>query len=244
MNSSRRRLVIAAAGLYACWMIFAMITSPPANALVQERSGHSLSPGQELTKEEREAAGEDGAAQFKHSAPVQWVSRLTGIGLEDSYLVMMGLNFLAVAAFIIWYSKKHLSAMFRNRTAAIQKAMEEARKTSAEANQRLAEIEARLSRLDAEIQQMRASAEQEAAAEEQRIKVAAEQDARKIVESVGQEITAAVKIARRDLTAYAADLAVALARKQIHVDAATDQNMVQHFARQLSNGDGPDNEVT
>jgi len=39
------------------------------------------------------------------------------------------------------------------------------------------------------------------------------------------------------LTAYAADLAVTLARKQIHVDPATDQNILQYFAGQLSNGD-------
>jgi hypothetical protein len=32
------------------------------------------------------------------------------------------------------------------------------------------------------------------------------------------------------LTAYAADLAVGLAKKQIHVDAATDQALVRGFA--------------
>jgi len=119
----------------------------------------------------------------------------------------------------------------------IQKAMEEARQASAEANRRLAEIESRLSKLDVEIGEMRAAAEKEAAAEEERIKAAAEEDARKIVESVGQEVATAVRTARRELTAYAADLAVALAKKSIHIDSATDQTLVQHFARQLSNGD-------
>jgi F0F1-type ATP synthase membrane subunit b/b' len=44
---------------------------------------------------------------------------------------------------------------------------------------------------------------------------------------------AAGKAARRQLTAYAADLAVGLAQKQIHVDAATDQALVRNFAGQL-----------
>jgi F-type H+-transporting ATPase subunit b len=85
---------------------------------------------------------------------------------------------------------------------------------------------------------MRAAAEEEAAAEEQRIKAAAEEDARKIVESAEQEIAAAVKSARRELTAYAADLAVSLAKKQIHVDAATDHALLRSFAQQLSANGG------
>jgi len=53
------------------------------------------------------------------------------------------------------------------------------------------------------------------------------------VASAEQEIAAAAKAARRQLTAYAADLAVGLARKQIHVDPATDQALVRYFSGQL-----------
>jgi len=152
------------------------------------------------------------------------------------------LNFAIIAGAIIWISRKNLPAMFRNRTASIQKAMQEAHKASEEASRRLSEIEARLSRLDVEIAQMVAAAEKEAAAEEERIKAAALEDARKIVESVGQEIAAAARAARRELTAYAADLAVSLATKQIKVDTTTDQMLVRNFADELSatsNGSGP-----
>src|SRR2546429_9873366 len=147
-----------------------------------------------------------------------------------------------VAGVIVWVSKKNLPALFRDRTASIQKAMQEARKASEDANRRLSEIEARLSRLDVEIGQMAAAAEKEAAAEEDRIKAAAEEDARKIVESADQEIAAAARAARRELTAYAADLAVSLAAKQIKVDTTTDQMLVRNFADELSatsNGSGP-----
>jgi F0F1-type ATP synthase membrane subunit b/b' len=93
--------------------------------------------------------------------------------------------------------------------------------------------------LDQEIAQMRATAEKEAAAEEARIRTAAEEDARRIVESAQQEIAAAAKAARRDLTAYAADLAVSLAAKQIKVDAPTDQALLRRFASQLSANGAP-----
>ena len=238
LRKSAPTLILLIAGV-----IFLSTGSQPVRALsLQEPSSASdaaLSPSEELAKESREAAGEEGSAQFKHSAPVRWISRLTGLDLEQSYLLGMGINFAIVAGVIIWISRKNLPAAFRNRTAMIQKAMEEARQASADANRRLADIETRLSKLDVEIGEMRAAAEKEAAAEEERIKAAADEDARKIVESVGQEISTAVRTARRELTAYAADLAVALAKKQIHVDAATDQTLVRDFASQLSNGDKP-----
>jgi F-type H+-transporting ATPase subunit b len=201
-------------------------------------SGGQGSMSQQLVKESREAAGEDDQSQFKHSASVRLVAKLTGLDLEHAYWVCVLLNFVVIAAAIFWLSKKNLPGLFRNRTASIQKAMEEARKASEDANRRLTEIEARLSKLDVEIGGMRAAAEKDAAAEEQRIKAVAAEDARKIVESAEQEITAAAKSARRELTAYAADLAVSLAKKQIHVDAATDQALLRNFAQQLATNGG------
>jgi F0F1-type ATP synthase membrane subunit b/b' len=87
---------------------------------------------------------------------------------------------------------------------------------------------------------MREAAEKEAAAEEARIQAAAVEDARKIVESAEQEIAAAAKSARRELTAYAANLAVSLAAKQIKVDTATDEALVRGFAQDLAPRAGKD----
>src|SRR6202007_3114061 len=97
----------------------------------------------------------------------------------------------------------------------------------------LADIESRLMKLDVEIGMMRDAAEKEAAGEEARIQAAAKGDAEKIVAATEHEIAAATKAARRELTAYAADLAVALAQKQIRVDSTTDQALVKNFAGQL-----------
>ena len=196
-------------------------------------------PGRQLAHESNEAAGEgkDEMAEFKESASVRLISRLTGLNLQQSYWLSMALNFAVIAAVMVWAGLKYLPGMFRDRSTAIQKAMQQAQMTSEEARRRLAEIESRLMKLDVEIGMMRDAAEKEGAAEEARIQAAAEEDARKIVISAEQEIAAAVKAARRQLTAYAADLAVGLARKQIRVDAATDQALVRSFAGQLSGTD-------
>ena len=198
----------------------------------------------QLARESREAAGEEEkneTAEFKQSAAVQWIAQKTGLSLQQAYRLCVLLNFAVMGGVLFWASRKYLPNLFRQRTSAIQKAMQEAQKASDEARRRLAEIESRLMRLDGEIGMMRNAAEREAANEEARIHAAAEEDARKIVESARQEIAAAAKAARRELTAYAADLAVGLAQKQIRVDAATDQALVREFAGQLTaSPDGPE----
>ncbi len=236
----QRRISFISASVLLTWMFLALNVSAHAQAAVSAASApasaeYSASNNDsQPSQESREASGEDEQAQFKHSASVQLVAKLTGLSLEHAYWLCVLLNFAVVAGTILWFSKKNLPGVFHSRTNSIQKAMLEARQTSEEANRRLAEIETRLSRLDTEIGSMRALAEKEAAAEEARIKAAAEQDARKIVESAEQEIAAAAKLARRELMAYAADLAVNLAAKQIKVDAATDQALVRGFAQELS----------
>jgi F-type H+-transporting ATPase subunit b len=210
------------------------VKPPPVKQEPQSVQG-PRGPGQELAYETREAAGEeaDETAQFKRSASVALVARLTGLSLGNAYFFCVLLNFFVVAVLIIWLARKCLPGMFTARTVAIQRAMQEARKASEEARRRLAEIENRLMKLDGEIGMMRDAAEKEAAAEEARIQAAAQEDARRIVEGAQQEIASAARAARRQLTAYAADLAVGLAQKQIQIDAAADQVLLRNFADEL-----------
>jgi F-type H+-transporting ATPase subunit b len=194
----------------------------------------------ELAHTSNEAAGEeqDETKQFKESPSVQWVARHTGLSLQAAYWVLVSLNFAIIAALVVWGWKKNVPAMFRARTENIRKNLEEARQASEDANRRLSDIESRLSRLDGEISEMRQKAEAEGVAEEERIRVAAEEDRRKVVEAAEQEIDAVARAARRDLKAYAASLAVSLAEKRIHVDAATDQALVSGFVRDLGRNGG------
>jgi len=217
-----------------------------ASGAAQEKSSDSAqasaSQGQtvagELAEESREAAGEDKNEALKTSASVRFLSKITGLDVHKSYWLAVILNFAIIAGLVLWAARKNLPGLFQNRTASIQKAMEEARTLSADANRRLADIESRLSKLDVEIGTMQANAEKEVQAEEQRIVEATKEETRKIVETAEQEIASAVKIARRDLKAYAADLAVTIAGKQIKVDAATDKSLVERFAQQLTGNGG------
>ena len=80
---------------------------------------------------------------------------------------------------------------------------------------------------------MRSEAETAAKGEEERVMAAAEEERRRIVQSAEQEIAMAANAARRELKAYAADLAVDLAEKKIQVNQAADQMLVREFTANL-----------
>jgi F-type H+-transporting ATPase subunit b len=190
--------------------------------------------GEELTGAAAGEAGEkEENTQFKYSKSVVWMGHLVGLGPRASYLVYWFLNFVLVVLFFVLLFRSSVPQMFRDRTQAIQKGIREAQAASAEAARRLSDIEARLAKLDTEVAEIRTSAEREAAAEEQRILQAAEDDKRKVLESVETEIGAIARNARRELKTYAATLAVDLASRKIKVDEPTDQALLREFVGQL-----------
>ena len=225
-------------------LLLSVVFSGPARSVAQEgqaqpavsSSSEKETSAKGASENKKEAAQGDDTEQFKQSASVRALAGKLGISAHNAYWLSVILNFLIIAGAIIYFSRLHLPTFFRNRTDGIRKAMDEAKQASEEARRRLSEIESRLAKLGDEITAMRASAEKEAAAEEERLRVSAEADKKKIVEAAEQEIASAAKNARRELTAYAADLAVTLAQKRIHVDAATDQSLVSSFTKTLGDG--------
>ncbi len=184
---------------------------------------------------------EDENAQFKHSAMVKRMAKWLHITVDQAYWLSVVLNFVLVVL-LGWFLlttgvllpwPDGVRGWLRDRTAAIQKGMEEARSASEDANRRLREIENKLARLDAEIAQLQAAASAQADEEAVRLKAAAEQEQRRIIQNAEQEIGAAANAARRELKAYSAELAVSLAEKRIKIDAATDQELVRDFVDQL-----------
>ncbi len=239
-SALRVLLVLALCSLY--------IAKPARSfADIQEQSPSSQNrtappgPAEDLAKETREAAGEEEEnGNLKHSSMVLKLAQATGMSPHEAHMAAFAFNFALIIFLIYWVSRKSVPQMLGNRTASIQKALEEARAASQDANRRLADIEARLQKLDSEISEMQAAAEKEGAAEEVRIQQAAQEDMRKVVLAAEQEIAAAAKQARRELTVLTADLAISLAQQQIRVDSGTDQALVRNFAGQLSRNGGKD----
>ena len=217
--------------------------SQPADQTAQQEPAQSANPntaiGSDLAKESEKAVkSEEGGehdenAKFKYSSMVAKLGKLIGVGPTGMYWVSIVANFVFLALFFWMLLKSKLPQMFRDRTTSIQKALNEAKAASAEASRRLGDIEARLSKLDVEVNDIRTAAEREAAAEEERVRIAAEEDKRKVVDSAEAEIAAIARSARHDLKSFAASLAVDIASHQIKVDDDTDHALVRQFVSHL-----------
>ena len=205
--------------------------------------------GHDSAKPAAQGHGEEGGdphAEFKYSPMVRKFAEMTGLSVESAYWLGMVINFAVMAAILFVVVTRSgiptvlppIASYFRERGEQILRAMEEARRASEDASARLAQIEGRLSRLNAEVAELRNASEAGAAAEDQRQQEAAHEDAARIVRTAEQEIDAAARLARRELRAYAAELAVSLAEKKIQVTPAADQELVRTFTDRLDQDGG------
>jgi len=218
-------------------------SQPPASTTQAQPTSQpqNSSVGRDLTTATEAGRGQDGSKEeeeeenvgLKQSPIVKKLGSKMGLSPTAAYWLFWCLNFAVVVGLILWALKSKVLASLRERTVLIRKSMDEAKKTSEAAMAKLKEIENRLARLDVEIGQLKNQADQEFTIEEQRIKQAAAEDAKRVVEVAEQEIASAAKAARRDLKAFAAELAVSLAEKNIQIDQQTDQRLVSTFVSDL-----------
>jgi F-type H+-transporting ATPase subunit b len=206
----------------------------PAQA--QAAGAASTSAAQPPDKNQQEVDENDA---YRKSPSVVWLGRKLGIGTDRASTLAEFGNFVLFALGIGWLVVAFLPKAFpgmvpRNRTAAIQKSLAEARTATEEARARLSGVEERLAKLDGEIAAMHAHAEQDSATEEQRIKATVEEEKKKILASAEQEIAAATMHAQKQLQQHAAELAIEQAARKLVVSAETDRLLVQGFAQRLA----------
>lgn len=176
--------------------------------------------------------------QYRHSAVVQSIARVTHLSTETAALIFEDFNsgvlIFAIAAFL-W---KALPKIFRTRSETLRSELIGAREATEDANRRLTEVEARLSRLDSEIEAIRHQAETEMVEDEKRIHASLEAERERIVAAAEQEIAATEAAARRDLKKFAADLAIDHAMRRVQLSTDTDRALVREFGSRLKPGAG------
>jgi F-type H+-transporting ATPase subunit b len=144
-------------------------------------------------------------------------------------------NFAILAVGLGYLVAKNLPPFFRARTTEIQKGISESQKIKRDAEARASEMEARLASLGAEIEKFRSGAHAEMEQEGARIREETARHIQKLQQQVEQEIETAGKLARRELKAYAAKLALDLAEQRIRtrLDAAAENGLVEDFVKDL-----------
>lgn len=133
----------------------------------------------------------------------------------DKSLIVQGINFLILLFILQRLLYKPFLAKMGERTAAIQKSLDEAQAARAEATRQQEENETRLRAAHAEAAAIRAQAMKEASEEQKRLVEAARAESQRLVESAKAQMDADVRRAREELRREVADLATAVAEKLV-----------------------------
>ena len=121
-------------------------------------------------------------------------------------------NLVVFLGLLVYFLRKPASTFFKDRRQEIEEGIRKTEESRKRAEQLAAEMEARLAKLDTELAAIHEHAKKEATAEQAELLRLAEEDARKIVERVRADMETRVRHARKELTTYAGDLAVEIAR--------------------------------
>ena len=124
-------------------------------------------------------------------------------------------NFAILAAALVYLLRKPLGNYLDAKAEQIRSELKEAVGKRERAETERKEAEARLAGLDDEIAEVRAKGIAQAEDERRRILQAAESEAARLAERAKKEIEAEVELARRRLTARAAELSIDLARQKL-----------------------------
>jgi F-type H+-transporting ATPase subunit b len=105
----------------------------------------------------------------------------------------------------------------------------------AAATAQLAEIDRRLKTLPAELEALRAQGARDVIAEQERIAQAAALERERLIDQTRREIDMRLRVARRELTAHAAHLAVQIAESRIRASITPEDQLrlVDRYTAQL-----------
>jgi F-type H+-transporting ATPase subunit b len=142
----------------------------------------------------------------------------------DKSLIIQVINFLVLLVVLNVLLYKPLIAKMQERTAAIQRALDEAQAARAEAARQQEENTARLRAAYQEAAAIREQALKEAAEEQRKLVAAAQGEARRLVESARAQTDADIRRAREELRREVAGLAVAVAEKLIRKSLREDDH--------------------
>ena len=150
-------------------------------------------------------------------------------------LIYKFINLALLVGTLVFLLRKPLAGFFAERSASIRKGLEEGRKALEASQAQLKIVEEKLQHLEDEIAAFKASAGREMEAERQRLKVAAAEEAERILQSARAQTEVAVRAAKLELKSYAAEQAVALAEEIIRrrLDEAGRKKLVGEFLAQV-----------
>jgi len=145
------------------------------------------------------------------------------------------LNFLILVGALTYFLKTPISNYLAGRSAQIREDLVTAAETRRTATAQLEAIQQKLGALPAELAALKTRGEEDVRAEQARIAQTAATERERVMEQTRREIDMRLRMARRELTEYAAQLAVAVAQERIARTITPDDQLrlVDRYATQL-----------
>ena len=144
-------------------------------------------------------------------------------------------NFAVLVGVLVYFLKAPIAGYLGTRDTQIRHALVTAADMRATATAQLAEIEKKMAALPGELEALRRQGAEDVKAEQARIAQAAVQERNRLLEQTRREIAMRLRIAKRELTEHAAQLAVHVAERRITRAISADDQMrlVDRYASQL-----------
>jgi F-type H+-transporting ATPase subunit b len=144
-------------------------------------------------------------------------------------------NFAILGGILVYFLKTPIATYLAARDTAIRQDLVTAAELRSTAAAQLAEIDRKLQALPAELEKLRVQGEQDVTAEQARIAQAAADERERLIAQTHREIEARLRVAKRQLTEHAAELAVQVAEERIKRTITPDDQLrlVDRYAAQL-----------
>jgi F-type H+-transporting ATPase subunit b len=154
---------------------------------------------------------------------------------EGRELLYKFINLSLLVGALAYVLRRPLADFFAQRSASIRKGLEEGRMALEASQAQLKTVEEKLQHLEQEIAAFKTAAEREMEGERQRLKLAAAEEAEKILQSARAQTEVAVRAAKLELKSYAAERAVELAEEIIRqqLDEAGRKRLVSEFLAEV-----------
>ena len=171
-----------------------------------------------------EAHGDQHAAEEGHEAGNPIVSMAAKI-----------LNFALLVGALVYFLKSPIATHLAGRITQIRHDLVTAADLKKTASAQLAEIQQKVAALPAELEALRRQGAEDVKAERARIAAAAENERVRLLDQTRREIDMRLRVAKRELTEHAAQLAVQVAEQRIkRIITPDDQiRLVDRYASQL-----------
>jgi len=202
--------------------------SGSAQRTIDARASNLQQPDDtQMSQSSSKDSSQDEYTDLKFSSPVRQLAQSAGLSLKTTYHLCVDCNFLLMMALILWKGAPFLKEALQTRSRSIRREIDEARRLADDAAKGLAEVEKRWAKLDSDIAEMQAFANSALNQEEQLWSLETAEAIHRIVEYSQFEIERVEQRVRHELKAFAAGLAVSVARESIQIDERTDESLVE-----------------